>query len=113
MGIDIGGGGKGGVPQPLLNLLHGDALTEQQTGAAVAQVMEPDVPQAVLLQQEFEMVGDVIGPDQLAHFVGTHIVQVVGAVEAYPSRAAKTRLRTDGGYCKGENSACDSSQALS
>ena len=44
MGVDIGGGGKGGVPQPFLNLFHGDALTEQQAGAAVAQVMEPDVP---------------------------------------------------------------------
>lgn len=68
------------MPQPLLDLLHGDALTEQQTGAAVAQIMEPDVPQAVLLQQEFKMVGDVIGPEQLAHLIGANIVQVVGAV---------------------------------
>lgn len=80
MGVDVGGGGKGGVPQPLLDLLHGDALTEQQTGAAVAQIMEPDVPQTVLLQQEFEVVGDVVGPKQFAHLVGAHIVQVVGAV---------------------------------
>lgn len=80
MGVDVGGGGKGGVPQPLLNLLHRDALTEQQTGAAVAQIMEPDVPQAVLLQQELEVVGDVVGPKQFAHLVGANIVQVVGAV---------------------------------
>ena len=50
MGVDVGGGGKGGVSQPLLDLLHWDTLAEQQTGTAVAQVMEPDVPQAVLLQ---------------------------------------------------------------
>lgn len=42
--------------------------------------MEPDVSQAMLLQQEFEMVGDVVGPEQFAHLVGAHIVQVVGAV---------------------------------
>ena len=42
--------------------------------------MEPDVPQTVLLQQEFEVVGDVVGPKQFAHLVGAHIVQVVGAV---------------------------------
>ena len=46
----------------------------------MAQIMEPDVPQAVLLQQEFEVVGDVVGTEQLAHLVGAHIVQVVGAV---------------------------------
>ena len=80
MGVDVGGGGKGGVSQPLLDLLHGNTLTEQQTGAAMAQIMEPDVPQAMLLQQEFEMVGDVVGPEQFAHLVGAHIVQVVGAV---------------------------------
>ena len=80
MGVDVGGGGKGRVPQPLLDLLHGNALTEQQTGAAVAQIMEPDVPQAVLLQQELEVVGDVVGPKQFAHLVGAHIVQVVSAV---------------------------------
>ena len=33
MGVNFGGGGKGGVPQSLLDLLHGDALTEQQAGA--------------------------------------------------------------------------------
>ena len=35
MGVDVSGGGKGRVPQPLLDLLHGNALTEQQTGAAM------------------------------------------------------------------------------
>ena len=42
--------------------------------------MEPDVPQTVLLQQELEVVGDVVRPEQLAHLVSAHIVQVVGAV---------------------------------
>ena len=42
--------------------------------------MEPDVPQVVLLQQEFEVVRDVIWPEQLAHFVSAHIAQIVGAV---------------------------------
>lgn len=55
-------------------------LTEQQTGAAVTKVMEPNVPQAVLLQQELEVVCDVIGAKQFTHLVGADIVPVVGTV---------------------------------
>lgn len=61
-------------PSHFLNLLHGDTLAEQQTGAVVARVMEPDVLQAMLLQQEFEAVDDVVGPEQFAHLAGAYIV---------------------------------------
>lgn len=35
MRIDIGGGGKVAVAKPFLDLLHGDAVGQQQTGTAV------------------------------------------------------------------------------
>ena len=39
MGVDVGGRAEVAVPQPLLNLLHGDAVFQQQAGAAVAQTV--------------------------------------------------------------------------
>ena len=80
MGVDIGGGGEGGVAQPVLNLLHGDALAEQKRGTAVAQIVEPDGPQAVALEQQLEMVGDIGGPEQAPLLVHTDVSQVVGAI---------------------------------
>ena len=35
MGVDVGGRAEVAVPQPLLDLLHGDAVFQQQAGAAV------------------------------------------------------------------------------
>ena len=35
MGVDIRRGGKVAMSQPLLNVLEGDAIGQQQTGAAV------------------------------------------------------------------------------
>ena len=40
MGVDVGGRAEVAVPQPLLNLLHGDAVFQQQTGAAVTKLVE-------------------------------------------------------------------------
>ena len=35
MGVDVGGRAEVAVPQPLLDLLHGDAVFQQQAGATV------------------------------------------------------------------------------
>ena len=40
MGIDIRRGGDIAVAQPLLDLLHGHALLQQQTGAGVTKLVE-------------------------------------------------------------------------
>ena len=45
MGINVGGGGKGGVTQPVLNLLHGDALTEQEAGTGMPLRYNNDKPE--------------------------------------------------------------------
>ena len=39
MRIDIGGGGKVAVTEPFLNLLHGDAVGQQQTGTAMTKIV--------------------------------------------------------------------------
>lgn len=40
MCIDVCRGGEGTVPQPDLDLLHGDTVAEKQAGAGVAKIME-------------------------------------------------------------------------
>ena len=40
MRVDVGGGADVAVPQPLLNLLHGNTVFEQQGRAAVPQIMQ-------------------------------------------------------------------------
>ena len=72
MGINVGGGGKGGVTQPVLNLLHGDALTEQEAGTGMPQIMKANVSQSVLLQKQLEVVGNIVGAKEFAHLVQCH-----------------------------------------
>ena len=43
MGVNIGGGGEVAVPQPFLNLLHGNVVCQKKAGAAVAQIVEADI----------------------------------------------------------------------
>ena len=59
MCVDVGGGADIAVSQPLLDLLHGDAVFEQQGCAAVAQVVQADVPQTLIPQELSEAVGDI------------------------------------------------------
>ena len=61
MGVDVGRGGDVAVAQPFLDLLHGHTLLQQQAGAGVAQIMEANLPQAVVGQQLGEAVGHCIG----------------------------------------------------
>ena len=69
MGVDVGRGGDVAVAQPLLDLLHGHALLQQQTGAGVAQIVKTDVPQAVVGQQLGEAVGHRIRQNQIAYLI--------------------------------------------
>ena len=54
--IDVRGRSEITVPQPLLNLLERDAMRQQERRAAVAQIVEADVPQTVLRQRAAEAV---------------------------------------------------------
>ena len=54
------GDGKGGMSQPLLDLLHGDALTEQQTGAAVSKSWKGELGQAHSLQHPVEHMAHAV-----------------------------------------------------
>ena len=55
MGVDIRRGGKVAMSQPLLNVLEGDAIGQQQTGAAVPLRYNYDKPEKPRRIKGFEV----------------------------------------------------------
>ena len=62
MGVDVGGRAEVAVPQPLLNLLHGDAVFQQQAGAAVPLRYNYDKPEKPRRIKGFEVFSLVFHP---------------------------------------------------
>ena len=69
------------VTQPLLNLLQAHAIGIEQTGAAMAQVVETDTLHLVCYQKIREMLAQEIGPNPLSHWVYIDIVKIIGAID--------------------------------
>ena len=61
MAVDVCGHLDVRVADPLLHVLQTVALRQQHAGAGVAQVVEPDMGQVVLLQQFVEGVTHIVG----------------------------------------------------
>ena len=76
MAVDICGHLDVRVSQPLLHVFQAVALRQQHAGAGVAQVVEPDMGQVVLLQQLVEGVAYIIGGIGMPVLPGEHIVVV-------------------------------------
>ena len=74
--IDIGGCTHIAMSEPFLDLLHWHALCEEHRGAGVAQVVEADLLQIMLLQQLSEVSGDEVGIVELAEGVHADVVGV-------------------------------------
>ena len=87
MCVDVSGGRKGAVPQPFLNLLHGYAVHHHQAGTAVAQIVKADRTQPVFLQQLRELLGNVVGADDVPDLAHTQIAQILPIV-AFTAQAA-------------------------
>ena len=69
------------VPQPLLNLLQAHAIGIEQTGAAMAQIVEADTLHLVCDQKIREMLAQEIGPNPLSHRVHIDIIKIIGAID--------------------------------
>ena len=65
MGVDVRRGGEVAMAQPLLNVLEGNAVGQQQAGTAVTQIVKAHPAQAVVLQEFWECRGQIIGPHPL------------------------------------------------
>ena len=81
MGINVACCADIAVPQPLLNLLQAHAIGIEQTGAAMAQVVETDTLHLVCDQKIWEMLAQEIGSNPLSHRVYIDIVKVIGAID--------------------------------
>ena len=60
VGIYVGGGREVTVSKPFLDLLHGNAVGKKQRCAAMPEIMEPDMPQAVLFKQSRKGFGKIL-----------------------------------------------------
>ena len=69
------------VTKPLLNFLQAHAIGIEQTGAAMAQVVETDTLHLVCYQKIREMLAQEIGPNPLSHRVYIDIVKIIGAID--------------------------------
>ena len=54
MGVNVRRRGEVAVAEPFLNLLHGYSAGEHQRSAGVPEIVEPDPPHTVLLQERGE-----------------------------------------------------------
>ena len=68
------------VTKPLLDFLQAYAIGIEQTGAAMAQVVEADTLHLVCYQKIWEMLAQEIGPNPLSHRVYIDIVKIIGAI---------------------------------
>ena len=68
------------VSEPLLNLLQAHAIGIEQTGAAMAQVVETDTLHLVCDQKIREMLTQKVGPNPLSHRVYIDIVKIIVAI---------------------------------
>lgn len=83
MGVDVGSGREGAVAQPNLDLLHRNAVAQQQAGTGVTKIVEADLAQAVLADHPAEMLGHVVGAQDLPTLIHADVIQIVPAVRAF------------------------------
>ena len=73
MRVDVGRGAEVAMPQPFLNLLHGNAFRQQQACATVPEIVQADDPHVVLLQQSPETVGQRVGLEPFSQFIDADV----------------------------------------
>ena len=76
MGIYIGCGRKVAVTEPILNLLHRDTVGEQQRRAAMPEIVETNMPQAVFIKQLRKCGGEIVRRNQRPHLIHADVVQI-------------------------------------
>ena len=57
------------------------------------EIVEANLPQAVLLDKPLEVLGDVVGPQKLSHLIDTDVVKPVLAVGGAEQAAVRLLLR--------------------
>ena len=73
MRIDVCRGGEIAVSEPVLNLLHRNAVCKHQRGTAMSQIMKSDLSKLIRPKQLAEALCNIMGLDQIANLVDTDI----------------------------------------
>ena len=76
MGVDVRRGGEVAVSQPLLNVFERHAVGQQQAGAAMPEIVIPDLPHPLRLEQLRKALCDVVRLDQIANLIDTYILKI-------------------------------------
>ena len=92
MGIDICRGGQVGVTEEGRYIQQRHILIDEDAGEGVAQIVEPNLAQAVLLDQVGEPLCDPIRADQPAELINTDIIIVLAVVAALEHTAVQVLL---------------------
>ena len=71
--VDICRGGEGAVPEPDLDLLHGDTVAEKQAGAGVAKIMEANFAKSILLDEPGEMFRHIVWSQKFSALVNADV----------------------------------------
>ena len=80
MGINIGGRAEIRVTEPFLDLLQRHAVSQQQAGAAMPQIMKANLPHTVLLQNQRKMLCEISGLHKFTDLVDIDITGVFFAI---------------------------------
>ena len=80
MSIDIRGRRNIAVAQPFLDFLQADPVGIQQTRAAMAEIVESDFSQAMLLQNQRKVLRDITRLHKFANFIDIDISFGFGVV---------------------------------
>ena len=80
MGVDVHGGADVAVAQPFLDQLGVDAVFQQQGRAAVADVVELDLPQAMLFQHLPEGLRHHVRLVEIPHLIHEDVAQEIPVV---------------------------------
>src|SRR5262249_59908686 len=78
MGVEIHREREGRVPQPLLNYLRMLALSQEEGGRSVPEIVEPDVRQSRPFEQRLERAPlHILGPERRAPARAEHEVVIL------------------------------------
>ena len=73
MGVNICCGRKIAMAKPFLNLFHGNAVFEHQTGTGVPEIVKTNVPHTVCFQKLRKLLRHIMGLDEITDLIDADI----------------------------------------
>lgn len=95
MGVNICCGREIAVTEPLLDLLHGNAVCEHQAGARVPEIVKTNVPQSIGFQKLRKLFRHIMGLDKITNLVDADITCILFVVRLPTEPSVVILLRFD------------------